>query len=350
MRNAGRWPGVVALVSHPIPLSVLDLSPVSSGRTGSDALRETVQLAQTAETLGYERFWVAEHHNLPSVTSSAPVVMMATVAASTSRIRVGAGGIMLPNHSPLQVAEQFRVLEALHPGRIDLGLGRAPGTDQLTAFALRRSREALTADDFPQQYAELLAYVDGFPEDHPFAPISAQPSDVPLPPIWILGSSLYGAQAAAAFGTAFAYAGHFGEADPTEAMDIYRRGFRPSGRPGALEAPRSMLAVSAIAADDEQTAAEHARAAALAMVRLRQNRPGPFPSPQEAAEHEWSELDESMAQRMSRFTTIGTGDQVAKGVRARAEACGADELMVTTNVHDPAQRRRSYELLMKAWA
>lgn len=337
-------------MSNVIPLSVLDLSPVSSGRTGSDALRETVQLAQTAEDLGYQRFWVAEHHNLPSVASSAPVVMMATVAASTRCIRVGAGGIMLPNHSPLQVAEQFRVLEALHPGRIDLGLGRAPGTDQLTAFALRRSREALAADDFPQQYAELLAYIDGFPDEHPFAPISAQPDDVPLPPVWILGSSLYGAQAAAAFGTAFAFAGHFGEADPTEAMQLYREGFRPSGRPGALVTPRSMLAVGAIAADDEQTAAEHARAAALAMIRLRQNRPGPFPSPQEAADHDWSEVDESMAQRMQRFTTIGTGQQVSDGIRARAQACGADELMVTTNVHDPAQRRRSYELLMKSWS
>lgn len=334
-------------MSDAITLSVLDLSPVSSGRTGADALRETVELAKTAETLGYRRFWVAEHHNLPSVTSSAPVVMMATVAASTQRIRVGAGGVMLLNHSPLQVAEQFRVLEALHPGRIDLGLGRAPGTDQLTAYALRRSREALAADDFPQQYAELLAYVDGFPEGHPFAPISAQPADVPLPPVWILGSSMYGAQAAAAFGTSFAFAGHFGEADPTEAMAAYRAGFQPSGRPGALTRPHSMLAVGAIAADDEQAAAEHGRAAALAMIRLRQNHPGPFPSPAEAAAHNWTAAEESMAARMTRFTTIGIGEQVADGIRARAVACGADELMVTTNVHDPAQRQRSYELLMK---
>ncbi|XAS75253.1 LLM class flavin-dependent oxidoreductase [Dermatophilaceae bacterium Sec6.4] len=333
--------------SSDIALSVLDLSPVSSGRTGADALRETVRLAQTAERLGYERFWVAEHHNLPSVTSSAPVVMIATVAAQTDRIRVGAGGIMLPNHSPLQVAEQFRVLEALHPGRIDLGIGRAPGTDQLTAYALRRSREALAADDFPQQYAELLAYVDGFPEGHPFEPISAQPADVPLPPVWILGSSMYGAQAAAAFGTAFAFAGHFGEADPSEAMSAYRDGFQPSGRPGALTRPHSMLAVGAIVADDQTAADAHGRAAALALIRLRQNRPGPFPSPKEAADHHWTVAEETMADRMTRFTTIGTGDQVADGLRARATRCGADELMVTTNVHDPAQRQRSYELLMK---
>ncbi|MEO8850547.1 MAG: LLM class flavin-dependent oxidoreductase [Allobranchiibius sp.] len=332
---------------NPIPLSVLDLSPVSSGRTGSAALRESVQLARSVEDMGYERYWVAEHHNLASVASSAPVVMMATIAASTTRIRVGAGGIMLPNHSPLQVAEQFRVLHALHPGRIDLGLGRAPGTDQLTAFALRRSREALAADDFPQQYAELLAYVDGFPPEHPFAPITAQPDDVPLPPVWILGSSTYGAQAAAAFGTAFAFAGHFGETDPAEAMRLYREGFRPSGRPGALAHPHSMLAVGAIAADDEKSAAEYARASALAMIRLRRGNPGPFPSPQEAADHAWSELDEAMALQLRRFTTVGTGEQVARGLQSRAAACGADEVMVTTTVHDPAARRRSYELLMK---
>ncbi len=336
-------------VVNPVPLSVLDLSPVSSGRTGSDALRESIQLAQAVEDLGYDRYWVAEHHNLASVASSAPVVMMASVAASTSRIRVGAGGIMLPNHSPLQVAEQFRVLHALHPDRIDLGLGRAPGTDQLTAFALRRSREALSADDFPQQYAELLAYVDGFPPEHPFAPITAQPTDVALPPIWILGSSTYGAQAAAAFGTAFAFAGHFGETDPAEAMRLYREGFRPSGRPGALEQPHSMLAVGAVAGDDEAAAGEYARASALAMIRLRQGTPGPFPSPQEAADHNWTDLDEAMALRMRRFTTVGTGEQVAAGLRSRAAVCGADELMVTTTVHDPAARRRSYELLMKHW-
>lgn len=341
--------GTVAL-SVSIPLSVLDLSPIASGRTGSDALRETVRLAQAAESFGYHRFWVAEHHNIPSVASSAPVVMIATVADHTETIRVGAGGIMLPNHAPLQVAEQFRVLEALHPGRIDLGLGRAPGTDQLTALALRRSREALMANDFPQQYAELLAYVEGFPAEHPFAPISAQPTDVPLPPVWILGSSLYGAQAAAAAGVAFAYAGHFGEADPREAMQIYREEFRPTGKPGSLTQPHSMLAVAAIAADSEQRAAELQRAAALSMVRLRQNNPGPLPSPEQAAAYDWTPLDEQIAGSFARFATVGTPEQVAEGIAQRAAACGADELMVTTNVHDPAERIASYELLMKAWS
>lgn len=332
-----------------LPLSVLDLSPVSSGRTSGDAVRETIALAKSVEADGYQRFWLAEHHNIASVASSAPPVMIASVAAATSSIRVGSGGIMLPNHAPLQVAETFRVLEALHPGRIDLGIGRAPGTDQLTALALRRSREALGADDFPQQYAELLAYVDGFPDDHPFKPISAQPTDVPLPPVWILGSSLYGAQAAGAFGTAFAYAGHFGEADPAEAMRVYRESFRPSDREGALTEPRSLLAVAAIVSETDERARLLARAAALSMARLRQNRPGPLPSPEEAAAHRWSELDESIAASFARFSTVGTPEAVAEGIRQRAEAAGADEIMVTTNIHDAQERRTSYALLARAW-
>ncbi|HEX8973081.1 LLM class flavin-dependent oxidoreductase [Oryzihumus sp.] len=328
-----------------LPLSVLDLSPVASGRPPSQALHETVELARSTEAAGYSRFWVAEHHNIASVTSSAPEVMIATVAAATSRIRVGAGGIMLPNHAPLKVAETFRVLEGLHPGRIDLGIGRAPGTDQLTAFALRRSREALAANDFPQQYSELLGYVDGFPEGHPFAPIVAQPTDIALPPVWILGSSLYGAQAAAAYGTGFAYAGHFGEADPAEAIRLYREGFRPSGREGDPTQPRAILAVAAIVADTAEEADLLGQAAALSMVRLRQGRPGPLPSPEQAAAHPWTEAERGMAQAFSRFATVGTPDVVWEALQRRAKEADADELMVTTNVHDPARRRRSYDLL-----
>src|SRR3954465_11005872 len=193
--------------AHPVgpgvtlPLSVLDLSPIASGRTPSSALHETIALARAVEADGYERFWVAEHHNIASVASSAPEVMIAAVAAATTRIRVGAGGIMLPNHAPLKVAETFRVLAGLHPDRIDLGIGRAPGTDQLTALALRRSREALTADDFPAQLGELLAFAsDTFPGGHPFRAVHAVPVEVPLPPIWLLGSSDYSAQVAAMIG------------------------------------------------------------------------------------------------------------------------------------------------------
>ncbi|MGN6130292.1 MAG: MsnO8 family LLM class oxidoreductase, partial [Nocardioidaceae bacterium] len=238
-----------------MPLSVLDLSPIPAGRPASSALHDTIALAQAAESFGYRRYWLAEHHNLPRVASSAPTVMIATVAAHTRTIRVGSGGIMLPNHAPLAVAESFRVLEGLHPGRIDLGLGRAPGTDQLTALALRRGR--VEADEFPQQFAELLAYVDGFPDDHPFQPLKAIPDDVPLPPLWILGSSLYGGQAAAAFGTGFAFAGHFGSADPAEAVGLYRSRFEPSAR---LAEPRVILGVAAIAAETEERAEALARA------------------------------------------------------------------------------------------
>ncbi|MGZ4500445.1 MAG: LLM class flavin-dependent oxidoreductase [Nocardioidaceae bacterium] len=328
-----------------VPLSVLDLSPIPSGRPASSALHDTVALARAAEALGYHRYWLAEHHNIASVASSAPMVMIATVAAHTRTIRVGSGGIMLPNHAPLAVAESFLVLEGLHPGRIDLGLGRAPGTDQLTAYALRRSR--VEGDEFPQQLAELLAYVDGFPDDHPFQPLTAIPDDVPLPPLWILGSSLYGGQAAAAFGTGFAFAGHFGSADPGEAVGLYRDRFEPSAR---LAAPRVILGVAAIAAETEERAEALARANDLAMVRLMQNRPGPVPTPEEATAHPWTEQERELAAKRRRFISVGTPDQVHEDLERRRKEADADELIITTQVHDPAERRLSYELVARAYA
>jgi len=330
--------------SPAVPLSVLDLSPIPSGRPPSSALHDTIALAKATESYGYHRYWLAEHHNLPSVASSAPMVMIAGVAAATSRIRVGSGGIMLPNHAPLAVAETFRVLEGLHPGRIDLGLGRAPGTDQLTAYALRRGRES--GDDFPQQMAELLAYVDGFPDDHPFQPLTAIPDDVPLPPLWILGSSLYGGRAAAAFGTGFAFAGHFGSADPAEAVAGYRAHFEPSAR---MSEPRVMLGVAAIVAETEERAEALARAHDLASVRLMQNRPGPVPTPEEAGAHPWTEQERSVARSRRHFISVGTPEQVHADLERRRLEADADELIVTTQVHDPAERRLSYELLAKAY-
>lgn len=327
-----------------VPLSVLDLSPIPSGRPASSALHETVELARAAEELGYHRFWLAEHHNIASVASSAPMVMIATVAAHTGSIRVGSGGIMLPNHAPLAVAESFRVLEGLHPGRIDLGLGRAPGTDQLTAYALRRGR--VEADEFPQQFAELLAYVDGFPEEHPFRPLRAIPDDVPLPPLWILGSSLYGGQAAAAFGTGFAFAGHFGSADPGEAVGLYRDQFEPSAR---MPEPAVILGVAAIAAETEERAEALARANDLAMVRLMQNRAGPVPTPEEAAAHDWTEQELALAAQRRRFVSVGTPTEVHEDLERRRKEADADELIITTQVHDPAERRRSYELIAGAY-
>lgn len=332
---------------------MLDLSPISAGTPASQALRESVELARVAEAAGYTRYWLAEHHGIGSVTSSAPEIMIEAVAAATSTIRVGSGGIMLPNHSPLKVAEEFRVLAALNPSqdgrgsRIDLGIGRAPGTDPRTAIALRRSHQALTADDFPEQFAELRGYVDGFDPEHHFAGIRALPDDVPLPPVWILASSYYGGQAAAAFGTGFAYAGHFGGADPGEATRIYRENFRPSDAAGAQD-PHVILAAAAICADTEERAEALASANALSMARLRTGNPGPLPSPEEAAAHDWSPAERSVAASMRSKVSVGTPEQVTADLRRRAVDADADEVMITTQVHDPAERRRSYELVAEA--
>ncbi|MBB5982096.1 LLM class flavin-dependent oxidoreductase [Kribbella solani] len=332
------------MTAESMPLSVLDLSPVPTGTRPSQALHETLELARTAEAAGYHRFWLAEHHNIPSVVSTSPEVMIAAVAAATSTIRVGSGGIMLPNHSPLKVAETFRVLGGLYPDRIDLGIGRAPGTDQRTALALRRSREALGADDFTEQYAELRAYVEGFPAGHPFEPISAQPDDVPLPPVWILGSSTYGGQAAAALGTGFAYAGHFGTLDPSGVIASYKENFQ---RPG--HEPHAILALAAIVAETEERAAQLARANALSTLNLRSGRPGPLPSPEEAAAYPWTDAELAAIEDWTGLVSVGTPDQVAADLRRRAEVAGADELIITTNIHNPAERRRSFQLLAEAW-
>ncbi|MFF1818740.1 LLM class flavin-dependent oxidoreductase [Kribbella sp. NPDC058245] len=329
-----------------MPLSVLDLSPVPSGTKPSRALHETLELARVAEAAGYHRYWLAEHHNLASVASSSPEVMIAAVAGVTSTIRVGAGGIMLPNHSPLKVAETFRVLAGLYPDRIDLGLGRAPGTDQRTALALRRSREALGADDFTEQYAELRAYAEGFPAGHPFEPISAQPSDVPLPPVYILGSSSYGAQAAAALGTGFAYAGHFGTLDPAGVIASYKTNFKLFEHETQ---PYAILALAAIVAETEERAHQLAEANALSILRLRSGRPGPLPSPEEAADYPWSEGERAAVEEWAGLAIVGTPDQVATELRRRANAANADELIITTHIHDPAERQRSIQLLAQSW-
>ena len=330
----------------PVPLSVLDLSPVASGSSGPAALRASVELARAAERFGYHRYWVAEHHNAPGTASASPHVLIATVAATTSRIRVGAGGVMLPNHSPLAVAETFRALEGLHPGRIDLGLGRAPGTDARAALALRGSREALAADDFDERFAQLLGFVDGFPPGHPFASVAAAPVDVPLPPLWVLGSSDHGARTAAALGTGYAYAGHFGSADPVAVLRDYRERFRPSAH---RSRPHALLTVAAVVADGEERARQLAAASLLATARLRQGRPGPLPSPQEAAEHRWTLLERNLAGRAREQLVAGTPAEVATRLRALVQRTGADELVVVTAVHDPAERVRSYELLARAW-
>src|SRR5882672_8479544 len=210
------------------PLSILDLSPVSAGSTGAQALRNSVDLARLADDLGFTRYWVAEHHNMPNIASSAPDIMIGQIAAATQHMRVGSGGVMLPNHAPLMVAERFKVLEALFPGRIDLGLGRAPGTDPVTSYALRRRQDAGGDDDFLQRFQELVLFGESaFPEGHPFRSVRAMPEEVALPPIWLLGSSGYSAQLAAMVGAGYSFAHHFADHDPVEAMLSYREQFKP---------------------------------------------------------------------------------------------------------------------------
>jgi len=330
-----------------LPLSVLDLTPVPSGATGAEALANTLDLARHAERLGYTRVWLAEHHNLPSVASSAPEIMIGQIGRETSRIRIGSGGVMLPNHAPLKVAEWFRVLEGLFPGRVDLGIGRAPGTDQMTALALRRSREAVVGDDFPAQLAELLAFdTGGFPDNHPFRTIVAMPQDIPLPPIYLLGSSGYSGHYAAAIGVGFAFAHHINNRDAAEVMRTYRANFQPSER---FAAPRAILATSVLCAETDERAGELAASMDLSFLRLQRNERGPLPSLAEAAAYQATpEEREQMRANRARFT-IGSPETVKAKILALAEECAADEVMITTSVHSHAARVRSYELIAEAF-
>ena len=331
----------VAIVD--LSLSVLDLSPVGSGSTAARALRNTLELARLTDRLGYARYWLAEHHNLPSVASPAPEVMIGHVASETSRIRVGAGGIMLPNHAPLKVAETFRVLEALHPGRIDLGIGRAPGTDPSTAMALRGPRGGTGAEDFPAQFAELLAFAGGgFPEGHPFRSVVAVPEDVELPPVWLLGSSGYSAQAAGEMGLGYAFASHFSPVDPAPPMSAYREHFRPSDR---FAEPHAILAASVICAGTDERAEELASSMGLAWVRMRTGNPGPLPSPEEAMAYPYTPAERRLLEAYRSMQVVGDPSAVRERLRGMAEGTGADEIMVTTMVHDHRERLRSYELL-----
>ncbi|MBA9004119.1 MULTISPECIES: LLM class flavin-dependent oxidoreductase [Thermomonospora] len=317
-----------------IPFSVLDLSPVVTGSTSAQALRNTLDLARHTERLGYHRYWLAEHHNMPGIASSATAVLIGQVAAATERIRVGSGGVMLPNHPPLVVAEQFGTLEALYPGRIDLGIGRAPGTDQSTARALRRATGPLSVDDFPEQLVELRRYFD---DDS-----AATPAAGNRPPMWLLGSSGYSARLAGMLGLPFAFAHHFSAENTLPALALYRESFRPSAD---LDRPYAMVAVSVTAAETDERAHELARPQALQFLRLRQGLPGPLPSPEEAAAHPYTPLEqEIIASRLDSQVVGGPGT-----VRARMDALikstEADEVMVTTSVYAHADRRRSYELL-----
>lgn len=328
-------------------LSVLDLSPVPSGSTSADALRNTLDLARFTDGLGYARYWLAEHHNTPLIASSAPEIMIAQVANVTRNLRVGSGGIMLPNHSPLKVAEMFRVLEALHPGRIDLGLGRAPGTDPITALALRRSREAVNADDFPQQFEELSAYLHGQqPNSALFQQIRAMPDDVAPPQIWILGSSDYGAQFAARLGLRFAFAHHIQPRPAVPALNFYRQNFQPSAD---LKAPESLIAVSVVCADTDARAEELSTSLELTLLRFRLGKRNRLPSVAEASDYPYTDAERLiMRESRERFFT-GSPATVREKLINLAEQAGTHEIMITSMIHDHAERRRSYELLAEAF-
>ncbi len=330
----------------PVPLSVLDLVPIGTGYTPGHALRASVQLARSAEELGFTRYWLAEHHNMPGIASSAPAVMIGRIAAATSRMRVGAGGVMLPNHPPLVVAEQFGTLEGLHPGRIDLGIGRAPGTDQVTARALRRSADALSADDFPAPLGEVRAFLSGqFPDDHPYARIMAVPGRGAEPEMWLLGSSGYSAQVAAHLGLPFAFAHHFSHHNTVPALQLYRSTFQPSE---VLSHPYAMVTAAVVCAEDEQRARWLAAPSGLSFLRLRAGRPSPLPSPEEAAAAQLSEHEQTAFAQWSAGHVVGTPDAVREQLTDLQERTGADELMISTMLYDPADRLRSYELVAEA--
>jgi luciferase family oxidoreductase group 1 len=329
-------------LSRPLPLSVLDLVPVGAGVAPEQAVRNSLDLAAHAERWGYTRYWLAEHHGMPGVASSATAILIGQVAAATSTIRVGSGGVMLPNHAPLVIAEQFGTLGAFFPGRVDLGIGRAPGTDQMTARALRRGSGPLSAEDFPEQLGELLAFLRGeFPEDHPLASVLAVPR-APMPPVWLLGSSGYSAQLAGVLGLPFAFAHHFSGGNTVPALALYRDSFRP--RPGR-DRPYAMVAAAVLCADTDERAHWLADSVRLGMLRLRQGRPIPFPSPEQAAAHPWTPAERAAADAATSSHLVGGPETIRAGLERLMEATGADEIMITANVHGHADRLRSYELI-----
>jgi luciferase family oxidoreductase group 1 len=318
-------------------LSVLDLSPIVEGGNAAQALHNSRDLAGHAERLGYTRYWMAEHHNMPGVASAATAVALAFVAAGTSTIRIGAGGIMLPNHAPLVIAEQFGTLAALYPGRVDLGIGRAPGTDQLTARALRRT---LIADDeaFPQDVIELMNY---FRPAQPGQVVRAVPGAGTEVPVWILGSSLYGASLAAALGLPFAFASHFAPAELDRALALYRERFRPSDY---LDRPYAMAGLTVVGAETEDQAKLLSTSLLQAFVNLRTGRAGPLPPPRPGFEEMLEPQARAMLAHSLSCAVIGDPGQVKAGLAAFAERTGADELIVTSQIFDHAARLRSFEI------
>ncbi len=319
-----------------VPLSTLDLAPIIEGGDAALALERSRDLARHAERLGYQRFWLAEHHGMPGIASAATAVVIGHVAAGTSTIRVGAGGIMLPNHSPLVIAEQFGTLASLFPGRIDLGLGRAPGSDQLTARALRRS--PLAAETFPADVVELMDY---FRPPHSGQAVRAVPGAGLDVPIWILGSSLFGAELAAELGLPYAFASHFAPAALMPALELYRTRFKPSAR---LERPYVMLGVNVFAAETDEEGRRLFTSLQQAFVNLRRGHPGPLPPPDPGFPARLTPADAHLIREMLSCTVAGSPDTVRRGLEAFVARTGADELMLASQIYDHAARLRSYEL------
>jgi luciferase family oxidoreductase group 1 len=324
-----------------VPLSILDLSPIAEGGTAAQALARSLDLARHAEKWGYRRFWVAEHHNMPGIASAATAVVIGHIAAGTSSIRVGSGGIMLPNHSTLSVAEQFGTLESLFPGRIDLGLGRAPGTDQVAARALRRGH-ADTSDSFPQDVMELQAFFRPFVQGHALRAVPGAGLSVP---IWLLGSSLFSAQLAAALGLPFAFASHFAPDLLGEALDVYRGEFRPSA---SLKEPYAMAAVAVYAADTDAQASRLFTSLQQSFVNLRRGTPGQLPPPVDSMDGLWTDFEKAGVTQAFREAIVGSPGAVRRGIGEFVRRTRVDELMVTAAIFDHAARLRSFEIVAQA--
>ena len=323
-----------------VPLSVLDLAPIVEGADAADALRRSLDLARHAERLGYRRFWLAEHHGMPGIASAATAVVIGHVAAGTSRIRVGAGGIMLPNHAPLLIAEQFGTLGSLFPGRIDLGLGRAPGSDQLTVRALRRLPQA--AETFPQDVVELMEY---FRPSQRRPLVRAVPGEGVEVPIWILGSSLFGAELAAELGLPYAFASHFAPAALMQALELYRSRFKPSDQ---LDRPYVMLGVNVFAAETDEQGRHLFTSLQQAFVNLRRGHPGKLPPPDDTLGERLTPGDLHLVDEMLAYTVAGAPETVHRGLEGIVARTGADELMLTSQIFDHDARLRSYELTAEA--
>jgi luciferase family oxidoreductase group 1 len=319
-----------------IPFSVLDLSPITEGSDAAQSFRNTLDLAQHAERWGFNRYWLAEHHGMPGIASAATAVLIGHVAGGTRTIRVGAGGIMLPNHSPLVIAEQFATLEALYPGRIDLGLGRAPGSDQATARALRRNLMS-DADEFPRDVVELMDLMS----DEPRQSVRAVPGTGAKVPVWILGSSLFGSQLAAMLGLPYAFASHFAPAQMMAAIELYRENFKPSPH---LAKPYVMLGFNVFAADTDEEAQVRATSMQQAFVNLRSGRPAKLPPPLPGYREKAGPAERALLDSVLSCATIGSPSTVREGLRSFIERTGADELMITSQMFDHRARLRSYEI------